>query len=115
METKLSFAKGWIAFWTFIAGLLQDQGDRASSKRLTLFALLAIYCYNSLAFFHTAAADVNMQIYWGNLAALLTFGGFVVSEFFKPLSDAGLLKPMPGVPDCPSVNQPSVVNPTPQQ
>ena len=90
--TKLTFGKGWCKFWIFMSGMLQDQGNNASSKRAALFALLAVFCYQSVVFFHVLSSEVNMQMYWGNLAALLTFGGFVVSEFFKGLGDNGLLK-----------------------
>ena len=92
MEKKITLGKGWCTFWSYMAGMLQDQGDRASSKRATLFALLAVFCYQNIAYFNVASATVNMQMYWGNLAAMLTFGGFIISEFFKPLEDTGLLK-----------------------
>jgi|GEM_PF-2757339 len=95
METKLTLGKGWCKFWKFIAGILQDQGDGASSKRVVLLVLLAIFAYQNIVYFNVPASQVNMQFYYSNLAALITFGGYVVSEFFKPLTDAGLLKTPP--------------------
>lgn len=92
MENKSAFFKGWLKFWTFFAGLLQDQGDRASSKRAIMFSVGAVYLYQCIVYIKVPADQMNMQIFWGNLATLLTFGGFVISEFFRPLTDSGILK-----------------------
>ncbi len=93
METKLTFAKGWCNFWAYMSGILADQGNQASSKRVVLLNLLMLFNFQIIVYFGRPADQVNMMMFWGNLGAIITFGGYVTSEFFKSLSDNGLIKP----------------------
>jgi hypothetical protein len=80
--TKLTFAKGWIKFWSFFAGILQDQGGAASSKRFGFIA--GLFMMYKIVEKSLEGGTVNDIVLY--TAATFTFGlaGLSIPEWFAP-------------------------------
>lgn len=64
-------------FFKWFAGFFEDQAGSASGKRIVLFWAMALVTYMIIK------GVSNMEMFWGVIALVITFGGYATSEFFK--------------------------------
>jgi hypothetical protein len=82
METKLTFAKGWCKLWSFLSGLLTDQGGSASSKRVVVYVALLMFVQQVQG--SLAGKTINDTIFYGTIATLFATLSLTLPEWFAP-------------------------------
>ena len=83
MKPKITFAKGWINFWTFWASLFQDKLEGTSTKRVVIIGSFVMFCkviLNNLA----TGAKIEDNLLYALIVIILGGIGLTVPEWFSP-------------------------------
>jgi hypothetical protein len=81
-KEKSAFFKGWLRFWSFMSGLLQDQGGMASSKRVVVYVALIMFVQQVEA--SIAGKTLNDTVFYGTIATIFATLGLTIPEWFAP-------------------------------
>lgn len=83
METKKSaFFKGWLKFWSFMAGILEDQGGQASSKRVIMLGSFFLLCKIGIDSMKPGFI-IDQNVLWAVILLIFGLAGLSVPEWFS--------------------------------
>ena len=83
METKLTFAKGWINFWSFLASLFQDKLEGTSTKRVVIFGAFIMFC-KVINKNLESGAKIEDNLLYALIIIILGGIGLTMPEWFSP-------------------------------
>ena len=82
MKEKSAIFKGWLKFWAFMAGILEDQGGQASSKRVIMLGSFILLCKIGIDSMKPGF-EVNSDILWAIILLIFGLAGLSVPEWFS--------------------------------
>ena len=93
MKDKNAIFRGWLKFWSFMSGILEDQGGQASSKRVVMLGAFLLLAKISLESMNPGKV-VDTNVFF--TIAILIFGlaGLSIPEWFSNKGE----KPKPPAP-----------------
>ncbi len=80
---KLSWSKGWMNFWSFIASLFQDKLEGTSTKRVVIFGAFIMFCRVINKNLETGA-KIEDNLLYALIIIILGGIGLTVPEWFSP-------------------------------
>jgi hypothetical protein len=82
MKEKSALFKGWLKFWSFMAGILEDQGGQASSKRVIMLGAFILLCKISIESLKPGTV-VDTNVFFTIAGLIFGLGGLSVPEWFS--------------------------------
>jgi hypothetical protein len=81
MEPKLTFKKGWLKVWSFLASILQDKVGDTSTKRIVVMGSFILLC--RMVEGSMNERTINTDVLYGVCFVILVGIGATIPEWFS--------------------------------
>ena len=83
MEPKLTFKKGWLKVWSFLASIFQDKVGDTSTKRIVIIGSFILLC--RMVEGSMNGRIINMDVLYGLCFVILVGIGATIPEWFSKI------------------------------